>query len=63
MFDGSDVVMKECRPKVTDSNYFLGSGHSKEMVTTSTNMEIIEDSLNFLMSDVVAKYGVHSPLV
>ena len=63
MFDGVDVVVEECRTKVTGPNDFMGSIHSREMPTIRANMEIVEHSLSLFMYKATMKYYVHSLLV
>lgn len=59
----SDVVAEDCREKVFGSNDFMGSGHYREMASTSTNMEIIKHSLGFVMCEASTKESVNSLLV
>ena len=63
MFNGSDVVVKECRPKVTKFDDLLGNIHSREMVATSTNMQILKNWLILLMGEALVKDSIHSILV
>lgn len=63
MFDSSDAVVKESRPKVVNSNDFLGCGHFREMAPTSVSVTITKNLSFLIMGEAVMKGSVHSPLI
>jgi hypothetical protein len=50
--------MKQCGTKVSCSNDFLGSGHTREVATTSAAMEIVQVSIIFIDGEALTKNGV-----
>jgi hypothetical protein len=60
---GMNAIMKQCRPKITCSDDFLSSGHSRKMAPTCTTMAVVQDSISLINSQALTKYGVNPSLI
>jgi hypothetical protein len=55
---GVNAIVRQCRPKVTCSDDFLSSGHSRKMAPARVAMAVVQDSIGLVNSQASTKYGV-----
>jgi len=63
MIDYLNTISKKRRPKVLGTHDFMGSGHSREVTTTSSAMVGIEDFLSFNMGETTMKYNIDMAII
>jgi len=63
MFDCLNTISKERRKKVNNVHDFLGSGHPREVTTTSATMKGIVHFLNFSMGETTMKDNVNTTMI
>ena len=63
MFDSSDVVMKEWRPKIVSLDDFLGYAYIREVAAIGACVAIVEDVFDLCMSEATTEKGINPVLV
>jgi hypothetical protein len=59
LLDRMIAIMKQSGPEVPFMNDFLGTRHSREVTTYNTDVEIIQDSIDFINGKTSSKYGIY----
>jgi hypothetical protein len=62
-FHDMNEIVKQCRPKITSSDDFLSSRHSRKMAPACAAMAVIQDSIDLINSQALVKYGVDPSLI